>query len=77
MSQIPGIVWVIVGIGLAIAAPWLLFVALDRQGRDKTGQVWHTSIETISRTLRGEAKDMDELARRVDELQRDRQDRDK
>ena len=68
LSQIPGLVWVVIGVSLAIAAPWMIFVALDHQGRDRTGKVFQTSVDTITRTLRGENKEADELARRVDAL---------
>lgn len=71
LSQIPGIVWVAIGVGLAIAAPWMLFVALDRQGRDKTGQVFQASVDSIRKTMSGEAKEMDELSRRVEALKQE------
>lgn len=74
LSQIPGLVWVVIGVSLAIAAPWMIFVALDRQGRDRTGKVFQTSVESITRTLRGENKEVDELARRVDALKNQEKD---
>ena len=77
LSQVPGIVWVVVGVGLAIATPWMIFIALDRQGRDRTGQVFQASIDSVRHALRGEAQDIDELSRRVDALKKQDQDQGK
>ncbi len=68
MPQIPGFVWVIVGIGLAIATPWMIFVALDREGRSKSGQAWRASMEALNKTLHSETPEIDELSRRVEKL---------
>ena len=60
--------------GVAIAAPWVIFVALNRQTRDRTGQVWQASVDTLRKAMSGEAHDMDELARRVEALKDDKSD---
>lgn len=65
MGSIPDVAIILIIIGLAIALPWLLFLAADRQGRHEAGNVWQHSLETIQKTLRGEAKEMDELSERV------------
>jgi type IV secretory pathway VirB2 component (pilin) len=68
MESIPDTAIILIIIGLAIALPWLLFLAADKRGRSEAGNVWQHSLETIQKTLRGEAKELDELSRQVQKI---------
>ena len=65
MGSFSDVAIILIVIGLAIALPWLLFLAADKRGRSEAGNVWQHSLETIQKTLRGEAKELDELSERV------------
>jgi type IV secretory pathway VirB2 component (pilin) len=68
MESIPEAAIILFIIGLAIALPWLLFLAADKRGRSEAGNVWQHSLDTIQKTLRGESKELDELSRRVQKI---------
>lgn len=69
MESIPDIAIILIIIGLAIALPWLLFLAADRRGRNEAGNVWQKSLDAVQKTLRGETKDLDELSERVKKIE--------
>lgn len=68
MEAIPDIFIILASIGLAIALPWLIFLAADRNNRREVSNVWQNSLEAIRKTLRGETQELDELAQRVKQL---------
>lgn len=68
MRDIPDVAIILIIIGLAIALPWLLYLAADKRGRSEAGNVWQHSIDTIRQTLRGETKELDELSQRVQKI---------
>ena len=68
MNAIPDTVIILIGIGLAIALPWLLFLAVDRSSRRKASNVWQNSLDELRKTMQGENRELDELAQRVEKL---------
>lgn len=68
VESVPDAAIILIIIGLAIALPWLLFLAADKRGRNEAGHLWQNSLETIQKTLRGESKELDELSRQVQKI---------
>lgn len=69
MESIPDVAIILIILGLAIALPWLLFLAADRRSRSDAGNVWQKSLDAAQKTLRGETKDLDELSERVRKIE--------
>lgn len=68
MESLPEAVIILIVLGVAIALPWLLYLAFDKRGRNEAGHVWQVGLDTVQKTLRGESKELDELSRQVQKI---------
>jgi predicted negative regulator of RcsB-dependent stress response len=77
MENSNNILVIFIVIGLAIALPWFLYVAVDKNQRSQAGNVWQKSMEAVQKTLRGENKDIEELNKRVQKFEEEKKKEDK
>jgi hypothetical protein len=68
MLSINSVAVILIILGLAIALPWGLYLVANRRARNNAEAVWQHSLDAVQKTLRGEAKDLDELSERVKKL---------